>query len=45
MQVVYEEAVRFGSVCLVRKKYVVWFGSANPRFGRPLVLTKKLISE
>jgi hypothetical protein len=37
MLVVYEVAVRIGSVRSVRKKYVVRFGSANPRFGRPLL--------
>jgi hypothetical protein len=42
MLVVYEVAVRYGLVRSVGKKYVVWFGSvrfgsANPRFGRPLV--------
>jgi hypothetical protein len=29
MPVVYEVAVQFGSVCSVRKKYVVWFGSVR----------------
>jgi hypothetical protein len=38
MPVVYEMAVRFGSFWSVRKKYVVRFGSANPRFGPPLIL-------
>jgi hypothetical protein len=40
MLVVYEVAVRFGSekICgLVR------FGSANPRFGRPLVVRGKML--
>jgi hypothetical protein len=35
MLVVNEVAVLFGFVG--SEKYMVWFGSANPRFGQPIV--------